>query len=94
MIPFSLNPRFSVNKEGNNYDGGFWFLVDEVRYAYKDGEDPGSTNSLPSGSATINVELTAGQIVRIENRGSSVIYGTDAEEFMNSWFTGHLLYAL
>ena len=83
-----------MNKEGNNSDGGFWFLVDEVRFAYKDAEDPSSSNILPAGSATISLELTAGQIVRIENRGSSVLYGTDAEGFMNSWFTGHLLYAL
>ena len=83
-----------MNKEGNNYDGGFWLLVDEVRFAYKDAQDTSSSNSLPSGSATINVELTAGQIVRVENRGSSLLYGTDAEGFMNSWFTGHLLYGL
>lgn len=86
--------RFSVNKSGNEYQGSFYFLVDEVRYANKDlyvGSDVH-----PSGSATINVELRAGQIVRIENYGSTVIFGTsdDEEGEMYSWFTGHLLYAL
>ena len=86
--------RFSVNKSGNEYQGSFYFLVDEVRYANKDlyvGSDVH-----PSGSATINVELRAGQLVRIENYGSTVIFGTsdDEEGEMYSWFTGHLLYAL
>ena len=68
------------------------FLVDEVRYAEYDlyvGSD-----IHPSGSATINVELTAGQIVRVENHGSTILYGTSDEGNMYSWFTGHLLYPL
>ena len=85
--------RFSVNKSGNENQGSFYFLADEVRYANKDlyvGSDVH-----PSGSATINIELTAGQIVRIENYGSTVIFGTSDEQGeMYSWFTGHLLYAL
>ena len=84
--------RFSVAKEGNDYYGSFYFLVDEVKYAYED-EYTGS-NSTPTGTATINIELTAGQIVRVENRGSSKIGGTDSTGIMLSWFTGHLLYPL
>ena len=82
-----------MNKEGNQYYGSFYLLVDEVRYAYKDAYF-GNDNGAPSGSATINIELTAGQVVRIENIGSTTIYGTDSSGFIYSWFTGHLLYAL
>ena len=48
----------------------------------------------PASSSTINLELAAGQIVRIENAVSTVIYGTDAGGVIRSWFTRHLLYAL
>ena len=79
-------------KEGNDYYGSFYFLVDEVRCAYED-ENVGS-NSTPTGTATINIELMARQIVRIENRGSSKVGGTNSTGTMLSSFTGHLLYAL
>ena len=81
-----------MNKEGNEYNGSFYFLVDEVRYAEKDGVSGGS-NEAPASSATINLQLNAGQLVRIENVGSTLLYGTHAEGFVQSWFTGHLLYA-
>ena len=45
-------------------------------------------------TATINIELRAGQIVRIEYKGSSKVGGTNSTGTMLSWFTGHLLYAL
>ena len=82
-----------MNKEGNEYNGSFYFLVDEIRYAEKDGHS-GDSNQAPASSATINLQLNAGQLVRIENVGSTLLYGTHAEGFVQSWFTGHLLYAL
>ena len=82
-----------MNKEGNEYNGSFYFLVDETRYAEKDGVSGGS-NEAPASSATINVQLNAGQLVRIENVGSTLVYGTFGEGYIQSWFTGHLLYAL
>ena len=82
-----------MNKEGNNYYGSFRLLVDETRYLRKD-LYLGDANETPSGFATINIELTTGQIVRVENEGSSEIFGTNADGTMHSWFTGHLLYAL
>ena len=82
-----------MTKEGNDYHGSFFFLVDEVRYAEKDGLYGGS-NEAPASSATINLQLNAGQLVRIENIGSTLVYGTFAEGYIQSWFTGHLLYAL
>ena len=82
-----------MNKEGNEYNGSFYFLVDEVRYAEKDGVSGGS-NEAPASSATVNLQLNAGQLVRIENVGSTLIYSTHAEGFVQSRFTGHLLYAL
>ena len=68
-------------------------MVDEARYAEIDLETINS-DGYPDGSATINIELTAGQIVRVENIISTVVYGTDASGYLYSWFTGHLLYAL
>ena len=88
---FSFDVRFSVNKHGTDYGGSFFVLVDEVKYAYY--EEYGPNDSTQSGSATINIELTAGQVVRIENKSSTEIYGTDSTGVMWSWFTGHLLYA-
>ena len=82
-----------MTKQGNDYSGSFFFLVDEVRYAVTDAYI-GDLNFSPSGSSTINVELVAGQLVRIENHGSTELYGIDSTGFMFSWFTGHLLYAL
>ena len=67
-------------KHGNYYSGAFYILVGDVRY--------------PLGSATINIELTAGQVVRIENDWSTTIYGTDSTGYIYSWFSGHLLSAL
>ena len=64
-----------------------------MRFAYVE-EYGGNSDLDPSGTATINIELTAGQIVRIENAGSTAIYGTNSPGYMYSWFTGHLLYAL
>ena len=58
------------------------FLVDEVRYAENDLYVESDIH--PSGSATTNVELKAGQIVRIENFGSTLIYGTSEEGNMYS----------
>ena len=87
-----LCSSFSVNKEGNNNQGSFYFLVDEDRYAMKQIYSGGDVQ--PASSSTINLELTAGQIVRVENAISTAIYGTDSSGVIRSWFTGHLLYAL
>ncbi len=81
--------RFSVNKEGDYSTGSFHLLVDDVSFAFK------NANTEPSGSATINLALDAGQIVRVQTYGSTIVYGTNsADGFLYSWFTGHLLYAL
>ena len=81
-----------MTKLGSSSFGAFFFLVDEERFAFED--EWNKTDDSTSGSATINMELRAGQIVRIENYGSLLIYGTDPSGYMFSWFTGHLLYAL
>ena len=80
-------------KCGNDFFGAFYFLVDKVRYAYLREYDGGSDYS-PAGSATINIQLMAGQVVGIENVASRAIYGTNSAGNISSWFTGHLLYAL
>ena len=45
-------------------------------------------------SGSIILELTAGQLVRIENDASSLVLGTAEEYGYLSWFTGYLLHAL
>ncbi len=44
------------------------------------------------GAATINLQLTAGQVVQLQNLGSSTVYGTDSE-IAQSWFTGFMINA-
>ena len=89
---FPLFVRFSVTKLGNDGHGAFFFLVDEEQFAFED--EWNFSDESTSGSCTINMQLTAGQIVRIENWQSTGIYGTDSAGYIRSWFTGHLLYAL
>ena len=71
-------------------DGSFWFLVDNERVAFT---SEFSTEYDPLGTATIILELRAGQIVRVENQDSPYIVGTESDG-ARSWFTGFLLYAL
>ena len=47
----------------------------------------------PTSTATINVELTAGQIVRVENLVSTAIIGTSSG-VIQSYFTGYMLYLI
>ena len=82
--------RFSVTKRSNENRSYFWFLLDDQRYSLYQLYTSGTV----TGSATIVLELTAGQIVRVENYISTIIYGTDSEGAIRSWFTGHMLYAL
>ena len=82
-----------MTKRGNNYDGRFHFLVNEVEYALLDMDLVNEGDSTPTTTATIIMELFAGDVVRIENLGSTTIYGVNGG-VMHSWFTGHLLYAL
>ena len=84
--------RFSVQKTGNEFSPLFWLLVDDDRYLNTGlvlSDDPD-----PSTSIIINIQLTAGQIVRVENRESTLIFGTSAGGDINSWFTGFMLYEI
>ena len=83
--------RFSANKYGTENQGSFYFLVDGVKVAFEYIYSP--ITCCPNGDATINLELSAGQTVSIENHLSTRLYGTGADGLMFSWFTGHLLYA-
>ena len=83
--------RFSVAKRSNDERAHFWLLVDEERYFYYDGYNPGAT---PTGTATINIQLTNGQIVRVENNISTAIYGTNSEGSIESYFTAYMLYLI
>ena len=92
-LPFVFNTsRFSVQKTGNEFCSQFWLLIDDVRYL-----NSGlilSDDQSPSNTITINLILTAGQIVRVENRVSSLIYGTSGSGDINSWFTGYMLFEI
>ena len=81
-------------KRGDNSQAIFWFLVDGARYAYFDMDYDESGSGSPSPTATIILQLTAGQIVRVENPDTFVIYGTDASGVIQTWFTGYMLHAL
>ena len=83
--------RLTAVKEGNYWYGTFYFLVDNVRVACV---DVSYNNNVPQGTGTINLFLSAGQIVQIENAESSVVYGTDAVYGYFSYFTGFLLFVV
>ena len=80
-----------MTKLGNDGHGAYFFLVDEERFAFEDEWNTGDEST--SGSCTINVQLTAGQILRIENWQSTGIYGTDSDGYVKTWFTGYLIFA-
>ncbi len=81
--------RFSVSKRADDY-GNFFLLVDEETFAY---HRIYTLGDIPSGSMTIILELTPGQVVRVQNIASVNVLGSDSIA-LNSWFTGHLLYGL
>ncbi len=89
----SFRFRFSANKEGNEYYGSFFFRVDGVRVGDVD-EYAQSSNPNPQGSGTINLYLTAGQEVDVENLGATIGYGTNDVLGYRSWFTGFILFPL
>ena len=78
-------------KRGNNNKANFRLFVDSQPYSvfalHTDFGEPG-------GCDTINIQLTAGQIVTVENEHSTELYGLDGAGAYNSWFTGFLLFAL
>ncbi len=92
-VSLKLHFRFSAVKQGANYDGSFWFMVDNVKVAFSDGHSPNS-GVHPDSSATINLYLTASQRVQVVNHFSTNVFGTDMHDtYFYSWFTGFLLYA-
>ena len=82
-----------MQKTGNKTSSLFFLLVDEERFLH------GGLKILnvdgPSSANTINMQLTAGQAVRVENQGSTQIYGIRSQDgAIESWFTGFMLYEL
>ncbi len=57
--------RFSATKGGDNYQGSFYFLVDNEPFAAESIYTMGNHN--PSGSNVITLHLLAGQTVGVEN---------------------------
>lgn len=77
--------------KGGNKNGSFAFLVDGNRVAFVNewvNNDPG-----PQGTGTINLHLTAGQLVQVENHTATYAMGTTRDYGYHSWFTGFLLHA-
>ena len=66
--------RFFIANRSDDGRAHFWLLIDEERYFYLENY----TTYSESVTTTINVELTAGQIVRVENNISTFISGTDS----------------
>ncbi len=79
-------------KHGLLPSGNFWFLVDDQRVAFIDDFD--LFFILGQGFGTITLQLTADQVVRIENDYSRAIYGSDDQYGHVSWFTGYLVHKL
>ena len=77
--PLLCRPRFSITKRSTDSQARFALVVDEIEkaYYYMDVHEDGSGTEYPSGSFTINIQLTAGQIIRVANRNSEQIFGTD-----------------
>ena len=81
-----------MQKTGNEFSLLFWLLIDNDRYLNTGlvlSDDPD-----PSTSITINLQLSAGQIVRVENRESTLIFGTSVGGDINSCFTGYMLFVI
>ena len=87
--------RFSITKRSTDSQARFALVIDEIEKAYYDMDvhEDGSGTEYPSGSFTTNIQLTAGQVVRVSNRNSAQIFGTD-EGLMMSWFTGYMMFFL
>ncbi len=86
-----LSFRMSAFTVVNTNFAGFFFLVDQTRYAQT--ETKSSVGSNGEGG-TITIELQAGQVVQIENQFGSMVEGTDNDGVYLSWFTGHLIQRL
>ena len=89
--------RFSVMKRSDVSQAKWWLLVDGARRTYYNmdyHEADGSGSLTPTSASTINLELAAGQVVRVENDQSNNVYGTDPSGTMQSWFTGFMMFAL
>ena len=89
--------RFSVMKRSDYSQSKWWLLVDDSRITYYNmdyHEEDSSGSETPTSAATINIQLTGGQIVRVENDQSDVLYGTDSAGIMQTWFTGFMIFAL
>lgn len=82
--------RFSVTIRSDENTAYFWLLVDEQRAVYNDCYMSAAS---PTCSVTVNLQLTEGQLIRVENNQAGLVLGTN-ELGWNSWFTGHLLYVL
>lgn len=95
---FSICFRFTVTKLGSD-SGRCFLLVDSTKVFYLSEHTSGGH---PQSSATINLFVTAGQVVQVQNdvNGSSnyqnayiTVFGTYNLEMIYTWFTGFLLYA-
>ena len=85
---FLLCFRFTATKYGNNKSGSFCFLVDGQRVFSVSRLD--KDESMLQGTGTINLQLTAGQKVTVQNRGSNRLHGRN-ENGAHCWFTGFML---
>lgn len=81
-------------KRSNLRRGHFYLLIDGVQYFSITHYSGFDDRHYPSGVMTINVELRAGQRVQVQNNTSDVVFGTDSNGRISSFFSGFLLYEL
>ncbi len=69
-------------------------MVDDSYSAFHKsiGDEGWDTN--PTGTMVVNLQLNAGQVIKVQNALSTRVFGTTSIGTMRSWFTGHMLYLL
>ena len=77
---------------GNSAQTSFYLTIDSRPYIYKGVSF--SRDRYPSSSATVSVRLNAGQVVKVVSQNTGTVYGVMGYGEVNSWFCGHLLYAV
>ena len=94
-VPLDGTYEFNVQIESYsdfNNDWGFWVLVDGIEVTFSRHDASGSTDNDEnvSLSSTVLLNLTSGQEVWVKT-DVNVLYGTVVG--LNSWFSGHIIYA-
>ena len=80
--------RFSVAKRSDKYTSRFFLLIDGKQYYYHDLYTYDAYYA--TSTVTINVQLTKGQVVAVQNNWGDLLAGTH-DGYMSSFFTGYMI---